>query len=294
MTLEHALRLSTSLGLMALMLSTGLSVDWNELKRVMTRWRMMPGMVGVNFLGVPLLTLGLIWVVSPDPAIAMGFLTLALAPGAPVGPAITGVARGDGPSAVGSMVGLGLLSVVLTPLLLRWLALFVLPESPIVIPVREIALSLLVIQIVPLLVGLVLRHNFLAAAERMARPLRMFGVLLLLVVVAALAGPACRTLEMVRLRGWVAISVLLAGCLAMGWWSGGRTREERIAGAVTASVRNVAAALVVSNAVAAETLAPPTVLAYGLLSTLAVLIGAALCARVVYSATPLDPRQGLR
>ncbi len=288
------LRLATSLGLMALMLSTGLSVDWNALKIVMTRWRMMPMAVAANFLGVPLLTLGLIWIVSPAPAVALGFLTLSLVPGAPVSPAITGVARGDGPSAIGLMVGLGLLSVFLTPLLLRALVPFVLPASPLVIPIRMIALSLLLIQIVPLVAGLAVRHNFPAAAERMVRPSRMIGGLLLLGVVAALAGPACQTLGMVRIRGWTAISVLMAGCLAMGWWSGGRTREERIAGAVAASVRNVAAALVVTNAMAAGTLAPPTVLAYGLLSTVAVLIGAVLYTRAVHSSVPIGAHEGSR
>ena len=50
--------------------------------------------------------------------VSVGFLILASCPGAPVGPPITAIARGDVPWALGMMLILAGLSALLTPALL--------------------------------------------------------------------------------------------------------------------------------------------------------------------------------
>src|SRR5262249_50752689 len=80
------------------------------------------GRVALGFVAiyvvVPALPLGLLRLFQPDPMVAVGFLILAVCPGAPVAPPAVTIARGDVPWAIGLMVVLAGLSAVLSPALL--------------------------------------------------------------------------------------------------------------------------------------------------------------------------------
>src|SRR3954453_1428574 len=107
-----------------------------------------PGRVALglaaNFVLVPAVTVGLLHLFRPDPLVAVGFLILAVCPGAPVAPPATAIARGDVPWAVGLMVILGGLSAILSPVLLGALVARVAPDSGLAVDYLAIVRTLLV------------------------------------------------------------------------------------------------------------------------------------------------------
>src|SRR3954453_7771344 len=136
------------------MLSMGLQVSFGAVAASARS----PGRVALglaaNYVLVPAATVGLLHLFRPDPLVAVGFLILAVCPGAPVAPPAATIARGDVPWAVGLMVILGGLSAVLSPALLGALLPCVAAGGALAVDYLAIASTLLVAQLLPLAVGL--------------------------------------------------------------------------------------------------------------------------------------------
>ena len=104
--------------LVTIMLSIGLAVKVEHVARSVKHvWPVVFGLIA-NFVLVPLVTVALLAAFQPDSLVSAGFLILAVCPGAPLGPAFSGIAKADVSLATGMMVLLASLSVVLSPLLL--------------------------------------------------------------------------------------------------------------------------------------------------------------------------------
>src|SRR5262249_19456068 len=129
MDLASLVKLLTIAGLTAIMLSVGMQVKIEEVAAA-TRRRGVVGLgLGANFLLVPAVTIGTLYLFDTDPMVSVGFLIMAVCPGAPVGPPFTAVARGDVACAIGQMVVLAGLSAVLSPALLSLLLAQLLPAG---------------------------------------------------------------------------------------------------------------------------------------------------------------------
>src|SRR5262249_54359099 len=121
MDLTSLVQLLTIAGLAAIMVSVGMQVTIEEVVAATRRRRLMALGLVANFLLVPVVTIGTLYLFDTDPMVSVGFLILAVCPGAPVGPPFTAVARGDVACAIGQMVVLAGLSAVLSPALLSLL-----------------------------------------------------------------------------------------------------------------------------------------------------------------------------
>ena len=217
--------------------------------------------------------------------VSVGFLLLAVCPGAPVGPPFVGIAKGNVPAAIGHMVVLAGLSAPLAPALLSWLLPQFLPATDLRIDYLAIVRSLLVAQIVPLAAGLAVQSRFPKAAERMSAPLGSLANVLLLAVVVLVISQEFRSLATIRWQGWVGMLVLLLASLGIGWLCGGPGRTARKTLALTTAVRNAAVALVIATANFAGTPAMTAVVACSLVSIFGTLGCAILLAR---SPTPVE------
>lgn len=259
--------------LIAMMLSVGLSVHWEQVRESARQTRSVVLGLLANFALVPLVTVGLLSVFRPDPLVSTGFLILAVCPGAPLGPAFCGVARGDVPFATGSMVLLAGLSVLLAPLLLSALVGWLAPNSEVRVGFFSIALTLSLTQFLPLTVGLALHRMAPDLAQATVRPIRALGNVLLLALLAAIMVSQFEALAAIRLRGWLGMGALLAASLVIGWFCGGAGAERRKSMALTTATRNIAVGLAIVANSLPGTPAATAVVAYGLFST----VGALLC-----------------
>lgn len=258
--------------LVAMMLSVGLSVRWDEVLESARQFRSVALGLIANFLLVPLVTIGLLAAFRPDPLVSTGFLILAVCPGAPLGPAFCGVARGDVPFATGSMVMLAGLSVLLSPLLLSLLLGWIAPASDIHVGFLSIALALLLSQFLPLAVGLAVHRLAPDFARKAVRSIRALGNVLLIALIAVIIVSQFEALAAIRLRGWLGMGALLAASLLIGWLCGGSGAERRKSMALTTATRNIAVGLAIVANSLPGTPAATAVVAYGLFSTVGALL----------------------
>jgi BASS family bile acid:Na+ symporter len=270
----------TLVGLIAIMLSMGLKVTFAEVTASARQPQRVVLGLAANFVLVPAVTIGLLYLFNPHPLISVGFLILAVCPGAPAGPPFATIARGDVPHAIGQMVILAGLSALLSPLLLGVALTRLLPESDLRIDYLAIVRTLLVAQILPLVVGLAIHHYLPRLTERIAGPVGLFANILLLGVLVLLLVNEHETLTMIRLRGWIGMLLLLATSLGIGWLCGGPGVATRKSLALTTAVRNAAVGLVIVSANFADSPAVTAVVAYALVSIFATLGCAYLFAAV--------------
>jgi len=264
--------------LVTIMLSMGLQVKLEDVLASARSTRLLVRGLLANYVLVPAVTLGLLFLFHANPLVSVGFLILAVCPGAPVGPPITAIAKGDVPRAVGMMVILSGLSALLSPVLLGTLLSRVAPETDLNLNYRAIVLTLLFTQMLPLGLGLSIHHAATELTRRIAKPIGVLANILLLGLIGLIVAKHQETLGAIQPRAWTGMSLLLLASLGIGWLCGGRDLAARKAMAVTTATRNAAVGLVIVTSNFAGTPAVTAVVAYGLVSTigalgLAVLLG---------------------
>jgi BASS family bile acid:Na+ symporter len=259
------------MALVAIMLSMGMAVRFEAVWAAVQSFRPLVLGLLANYLLVPLFTLGLLLVFQANPMVSVGFFILAVCPGAPVGPPITAVARGDVPWAIGMMLILAVLSPIVSPALLSVFLPRIAPESDLHIDALAIARVLLISQMLPLALGLGIHHGAPRLTERIVKPLNLFANMLLVCVVGLIVATHYETLAAIRVRGWTGMTLLLLASLVIGWFCGGRDVGTRKALAATTATRNAAVGLLIVMRSFADTPAVTAVVAYGLLSILGTL-----------------------
>ena len=276
--------LLTIAGLVAIMLSMGFKVTFAEVAAPMRKPRLVVNGLLANFVLAPAATAALLYLFDADPLVSVGFLILAVCPGAPLGPPFTAVAKGDVPYATGQMVILAGLSALLSPALLSLMLPRLFPAGDLHIDYLAIVETLLVSQMLPLGIGLSIHHFAPKFTSRIVKPVGLVGNLLLVSVVALALVQEYESLASIRPRGWIAMALLLAATIGIGWVCGGPARATRKALAVTTGVRNAAVALVIVSGNFADTAAVTAVVAYALVSIFATLG----CAFLLAAAPEID------
>jgi BASS family bile acid:Na+ symporter len=267
--------------LVAIMLSMGLQVDVRAIL-VSTR-HMLPLVLGLiaNYAVIPAVTVGLLFLFQANPLVSVGFLILAVCPGAPLGPPIAAVAKGHVPWAVAMMLFLAGLSAILSPALLSVLLPWTAPESNFHVDYLAIVRTLLITQMLPLASGLGIHHMVPRLTRWIAKPVRIIGNASLFALLVLIVGTQYQSLAAIRFRGWTGMCLLLLASLGIGWLCGGPATTARKSMAVTTATRNAAVALVIVADSFAGTPAVTAVVAYGLISTLGALCAAFLLGKFI-------------
>ncbi len=195
-----------------------------------------------NFVLMPLCALALSTLLRLDQPLGIGMLLLGCAAGAPFLPKLAELAKGNLPFAVGTMVLLMVVTVgylpVVLPLLLPGVAV-----NP-----TKIALSLVLLMLLPLGIGLALRSRYEELAARVKPVLdRISSVSLIMLVLLITAANIDKVLEVFGTRGILAGLLFIAFGFAIGWLLGGPGNDTRLVLALGTSQRNIVAALVVGS-----------------------------------------------
>jgi BASS family bile acid:Na+ symporter len=272
MTIHQSINVLVTLALVELMATIGLSITLAELAALAKNWRLLAKAAFANYLCVPAATVGLLLLFNPHPMVAAGFLILAVCPGAPFGPPLTAVAKGNVPVAVGLMVLLAGSSAIVAPPLLRILLPWVAGDQAAPLDAAKMVFTLLVTQLLPLAAGLAVRHWRPEWAARLQPPATLLSKVLNLLVIGVIVVVQFSMLAQIRLLGFVGMFTLLAICLAAGWLLGGPGAENRKAMALTTSLRNAGVGLVVASSSFPGTPALTAVLAYAIIELLVALL----------------------
>lgn len=266
--------------LVEMMVAIGLRVTVAELLVVTRNWALVARGILANYLCVPSVTVALLLLFDASPMVAAGFVILAACPGAPYGPPFTAIAKGDVAVAVGLMVLLAGSSALVAPLLLGGLLPWLSESESMAIDATKIVVTLLLTQLLPLCVGVVMRHSWPKLADRLQGPATLLSKLLNLAAVGLILVVQFPLLISIRPVAFAGMLALLVASWAIGWLLGGRDLGVRTTMMLTTSLRNVAVGLVIATGSFAGTATVTAVAAYGLISLLGTLAMAMILARI--------------
>jgi len=164
--------------LAVLMFAVALNVHIADFKAVRNQpWR-FAGAAAAQIIGLPLVTLGLIYLINPVPSIALGMIVVACCPGGNVSNFLTHLAKGDTALSVSLTATSAMGAALLTPVsILFWTSLYgpadALVQSIDVSPLPFVVQTALLLA-VPLTVGMGIAHYAPKLASRL-RPFFLAG-----------------------------------------------------------------------------------------------------------------------
>jgi BASS family bile acid:Na+ symporter len=256
--------------LIEMMIAIGLGVTMADVAGVARNRILLLRALVANYIAVPALAVGILLLFQAQSTAAAGFLIAAVCPGAPYGPPLTNLARGNPPVAVGLMILLAGSSALLAPLLLRILLPMVAGDEPLHIDAVPLVGTLLFAQLLPLCVGLAVRHWRPALADKLTKPCNRLTALLNLVLLGTIVVVQFEMLIGIPLRAFGGMLLLLLSTMAAGWLLGERGAENRKTMAITTGVRNAGVCLVIATSSFPGTSAVTAATAYGIVQILVV------------------------
>lgn len=251
---------------MFLMLGAGLNIEFRQIIDIVKRFRLIVLGVLANFLVVPLLIyLCIAWLpFSPD--IKIGIMLMAAAPIAPMAPApFVEKARGDVVYSVGLMVVVAILSIVFTPLILS----ISIPKSVggVALDPIQIAKTLIMVQLIPICIGMVVRHISPTWAQKLLKFVPRIGQIGLVVGVGLLLAKQASQIISIGLLGYLIMVLLTVVSLFVGdLMLIGESAEKRRALAVSTAIRNVPLAFLIATENFPDTVVAPVVLVFSVLT----------------------------
>jgi BASS family bile acid:Na+ symporter len=224
------------------MLAVGLSLTVKQILVPLRNVRLISLALLANFVLTPLGALAIARLLRLDQPLGIALLLLGTAAGAPFLPKLAGIAKGNLAFAVGLMVLLMVLTVGYMPLVLPLLL-----EGVSVDP-TQIARSLVLLMLLPLVAGLAVKARYEAIAARGARFLNSVSTLsLALLILLLLATNVRNIVGLFGTRGILASILFLVAGSGIGWVLGGPSPDTRGVLALGSAQRNIAAALVVGG-----------------------------------------------
>jgi BASS family bile acid:Na+ symporter len=280
MTVDRLINILAAITLIEMMVTIGLGVTLSDVLRVVRSWGLVVRAVLANYLLVPAAAVGLLLLFHANPMVAAGFLVVAVCPGAPYGPPLTAMAKGNVPVSVGLMVVLAGSSAIFAPLILQFLLPLMAGDTPLKINVVKMVGTLLGAQFLPLCVGLLVRHRHPALADRLRRPAQVLSASLNLLTLAVILIVQFRVLAEIRLISYVGMLFLLIATIVAGGVAGGRSSENRKGMVITTSVRNVGVGLVIVTGSFPGTAAITAATVYALFQTIVMVLVALVWGRI--------------
>lgn len=246
MTIESFLSTIAALSgltfVVASMLGTGLSLTVAQIVQPLKNVRMVILALLANFVLVPLLAFGIARLLPLDEALRIGLIVLATTAGAPFLVKEVQAAQGNLSLGVGLMFLLMVVTIVYVPIVL-----------PLLLPGVEvnpwdIAKSLIVTMLIPLVLGLMYQSHSPESAGQWA-PLmnKVSGIALLIMLVIGLGLNVSNIIDLIGSWGFLALILFVVGSLLIGMLVGGRDPAVRSVLGLGTAQRNVAAAILVAS-----------------------------------------------
>ncbi len=244
---HQVIRVLVTLTLVQMMVTIGLRVPLEDVIAAARNWRRLARALAANYVIIPAAALALFEFVQDSRDVAVGLLIVAAFPGASFGPPYTTFARGDLSLAVGLMVILAASSAFVGPVLLRFLVHLTGAAVPVEIDVPKVIELLALAQLVPLVVGMSIRHLLPKAAGRLYSPMELLSKIMNAVSIGCVLFNHFQEGNEHHLAGLPAMLILLLVSLVAGYGMGGPESAGRKAVALTTALRNIGVSVVVAS-----------------------------------------------
>jgi len=231
--------------LVTLMFTVGLEEPPAQVVASLKDGPLMAKILVANLVVLPVVALLLLRLVNLQEDIVIGILLMAAAPGVPFLPRMAANAKGNVAVAVGLMIVLQVASVVTTPVTLN----LILPvDAAVKVPAGRLVTSLVVVQLIPLALGMLIAARSASLAHALAKPLKVVFTLALLGTVVLFIGPHLDVVGKVFGGGALAIMfALVVIAWPIGWFLGGKDVSTRKTVALGTSLRNIGLCLLVAT-----------------------------------------------
>ena len=250
--------------LVSLMLAAGMEINREHLMAALKNVVLLARALLANFIIVPVIGYIVVRLFHVEGFVAIGILLMAIAAGVPF--LVRAAGRQPGGS-LGFAAALAFILPALSIVTIPLTALLVLPSDfEARVPFVQLIVSLVGIQLVPLLIGLLVADRAPALAARLQRPLVLVfavAVLALLIII----GPELYkdVIAVYGSHGMLAALAIVLLSLVSGWLLGGPEAEYRRTLSIATALRNIGTAAVIATASFPNTLVAPTVLSYFLI-----------------------------
>jgi BASS family bile acid:Na+ symporter len=226
---------------------------------------MLRSFLSVDIL-VPLIAIVVVILVSPPKATAVGLILLASSPAAPLMLKAISKAGGKLDYAVSLQVLLASLAIVTTPITLYILSGAT--NQTIGINPLDVAVSVGLSILMPLLAGMVIRWLFPALALYIIRPLEALSNIVLVLVYIIVLLFTYRLIFMLDIRSYVAMALMVAGALVAGHLTASGLPEEQTTLAIESAARNSGLALLIASEYAPLEKSLPVLIPYLIMSAI--------------------------
>jgi len=224
------------------MLAMSLSLSIQQMTQPLKNGRLVILALLANFVLVPLLAYIIIKVIPLDQSLQIGVILLGTAAGAPFIPKLVQGAKGN----VAYAVGLMFLIMVVTIFYLPFILPLLLPGVE--VNPWDIAKSLIVTMLIPLVIGMLIKSHSPDIADHWAPVMnKVSGLSVLILLVVGLGLNISNILSFIGTLGIGAMVLLILGALVIGLLFGGRDPGVRSAMGLSTANRNGAAALLVAT-----------------------------------------------
>jgi len=224
------------------MLAMSLSLSFEQMTQPLKNARLVIVALLANFVLVPLLAFVITKVIPLEESLQIGVILLGTAAGAPFIPKLVQGAKGN----VAYAVGLMFLIMVVTIFYLPFILPLLLPGVE--VNPWDIAKSLIVTMLIPLVIGMLIKSHSPDVADHWAPVMnKISGLSVLILLVVGLGLNISNILSFIGTLGIGAMVLLILGSLLIGLLLGGRDPGVRSAMGLSTANRNGAAALLVAT-----------------------------------------------
>jgi bile acid:Na+ symporter, BASS family len=230
--------------LLSTMISIGLEVTLKEILLAASNKNLFIRALVANFILVPLLGLGIARILPMPMNIETGFLLLAAAPGALFAINFTRRTQDSVPFAAALLFALTVLSILVTPFFAQFLLNV---DQSVTLHYERATQGLFLYVLLPLLAGLALNRWASRIALRLRKPLSACAGISFVVVTVITMDLKSAATKQIGMNGLLAMLLLIAASMVIGWVLGGPDRGTRRVLTVNTSMRNVALALAIAS-----------------------------------------------
>lgn len=169
-----------------------------------------------QFIFLPIIGFGICYIFNLEPVMAIGVMAMAVAPGGPTSNLITQVCRGNIALSVTLTALASFISILTIPFILSASIHYFDQgfDQQIELPIGQTILQIMVITLIPVSLGMLVRHNKESFAMRMERPMRVASTIIFILVFLAVIGANSHLLG--RAMKEVGIPTLLLNLSTMG------------------------------------------------------------------------------
>jgi BASS family bile acid:Na+ symporter len=254
-------KLASAVMLVSLMLNAGLQCNRAHLVAILKNYSLIGRALLANVVLVPMYGVLLVRIFHLDTYIAVGFLLMAIAPGAPFLPQAAGRQAGG---SLGFAIALAFILPVVSIFTILITAPLVFPQTGEGhVPIGQFLVTLVGFQLVPLAIGAFVADRAPGVAAKLERPFLILFFVAVIVLLALAGELIVKGVAAVYGSGgmWAMLVIVLLS-IATGWFLGGKDVKNRTTLGIGTALRNIGLCILLATTNFPGTLVAATVLTY--------------------------------